>query len=194
MTQNDSFGFTNINLGESLETTMALGKSAIRTNVNFSLLLILIILSNSLVGCLSSAEDEYEQFPSFDLVDEQGNNQNKSMYDNASFVAYFSASWCSHCKPVLGSLDDIIPEGQLIVFNVEPREQYSDMNEWKDKMESELERELIHPFIHAPPLGQSLEVQKIPTVFFVNSNGDIIYNPSGLTDKSTLEGYWNSVS
>ena len=82
MTQNDSFGFTNINLGESLETTMALGKSAIRTNVNFSLLLILIILSNSLVGCLSSAEDEYEQFPSFDLVDEQGNNQNQDWVAN----------------------------------------------------------------------------------------------------------------
>ena len=133
---------------------MALGKSAIRTNVNFSLLLILIILSNSLVGCLSSAEDEYEQFPSFDLVDEQGNNQNQSMYDNASFVAYFSASWCSHCKPVLGSLDDIIPEGQLIVFNVEP-EQYSDMNEWKDKMESELEE--INPSIHTRTPGQSLK-------------------------------------
>ena len=94
------------------------------------------------------------------------------------------ASWCSHCKPVLGSLDDIIPEGQLIVFNVEPREQYSDMNEWKDKMESELEkRQSIHSTLN--PWS--------PT-FFVNSDGEIIHNPSGLTDKSTLEDYWNSVS
>ena len=152
------------------------------------------MLSNSLAGCLSSAESELEQFPSFRLVDEQGNNQNESMYENASFVAYFSASWCSHCKPVLGSLNDTIPEGQLIVFNIESREQYSDMNEWKERMESELERELPHPFVHAPPLAQSLEVSKIPTVFFVNSDGMIEYSPSGLTDKEILEEYWDSIS
>ena len=65
-------------------------------------------------------------------------------------------------------------------------EQYSDMNEWKDRMESELERDLVHPFIHAPPLSQSLEVSKIPTVFFVNSDGEILHRTSGLTDKSIL--------
>ena len=64
-------------------------------------------MTNSLAGCLSSDEDELDRFPSFNLVDEQGNTQNKSMYENEPFVAYFSASWCSHCKPVLGSLDDI---------------------------------------------------------------------------------------
>ena len=92
--------------------------------IKFTLALVLLMLSNSLAGCLSSAESELEQFPSFRLVDEQGNNQNESMYENASFVAYFSASWCSHCKPVLGSLNDTVPEGQLIVFNIEAREQY----------------------------------------------------------------------
>ena len=161
--------------------------------LKFTILLVLIIISNSLVGCLSSNDAELEQFPSFNLVDEQGNQQNESMYENASFVAYFSASWCSHCKPVLGSLDDIVPESQLLVFNVEPREQYSDMNEWKDRMESELERDLVHPFIHAPPLSQSLEVSKIPTVFFVNSDGEILHRTSGLTDRSILTEYWENV-
>ena len=163
-------------------------------NVKFTMSIILIILSNSLAGCLSSDENEFERFPSFNLVDEQGNNQNKSMYENEPFVAYFSASWCSHCKPVLGSLDDIIPEGQLVVFNIESREQYSDMSEWKDRMESELERDLFHPFIHASPLAQSLEISKIPTVFFVNSDGEIVHSSSGLTDKSILEDHWKSVS
>ena len=163
-------------------------------NIKFTILIISLILTNSLAGCLSSDEDELDKFPSFNLVDEQGNTQNKSMYENGPFVAYFSASWCSHCKPVLGALDDIIPEGQLVVFNIESREQYSDMNEWKDRMESELERDLFHPFIHAPPLAQSLEVSKIPTVVFVNSDGEIVHRPSGLTDKSILEDQWKSVS
>ena len=162
--------------------------------IKFTISLMLLILSNSLAGCLSSDENELDRFPSFNLVDEQGNNHNETMYENDSFVAYFSASWCTHCKPVLGSLDDIVPQGQLLVFNIESREQYSDMNEWKNNMESELERDLLHPFMHAPPLAQTLEVAKIPTVFFVNSEGEIVHTPSGLTDKETLEGYWNSVS
>ena len=162
--------------------------------IKFTISLILVILTNSLAGCLSSDENELDRFPSFDLVDEQGNNHNESMYEDTPFVAYFSASWCSHCHPVLGSLDDIIPKGKLVVFNIESREQYSDMNEWKDKMESELERDLFHPFIHAPPLAQSLEISKIPTVFFVNSDGEIVHSPSGLTDKSILEDHWKSVS
>ena len=162
--------------------------------IKFTVLSILIILSNSLAGCLSTVEEELEQFPSFNLVDEQGIVHNESMYENDTFVAYFSASWCTHCKPVMDSLDELIPEGQLIIFNIEAREEYSDMNEWKDRMESELERDLYHPFIHAPPLAQSLEVSQIPTVFFVNSEGEIVHRPSGLTDKSSLEYYWKSVS
>ena len=162
--------------------------------IKFAISLILLILSNSLAGCLSSDENELDRFPSFNLVDEQGNNHNETMYENDSFVAYFSASWCTHCKPVLGSLDDIVPQGQLLVFNIESREQYSDMNEWKDKMESELERDLVHPFIHAPTLSQSLEVSKIPTVFFVNSVGEILHRTSGLTDESVLREYWETVA
>lgn len=142
-------------------------------------------------GCLSSDQEELEEFPTFSLADEQGIVHENSNYSNAPFVAYISASWCSHCKPVLQALDDTIPEGQLIVFNKESREEYSDMNEWKDRMESELERNLSHPFIHAPPLSQSLEVTGIPSMFFVNSDGMIQYSMAGLKDQPTIERYWN---
>ena len=47
--------------------------------LKLTILLVLIIISNSLVGCLSSNDAELEQFPSFNLVDEQGNQQNESM-------------------------------------------------------------------------------------------------------------------
>ena len=62
------------------------------------------------------------------------------------------------------------------------------MSEWKDKMESELERDL------GPTLSQSLEVSKIPTVFFVNSDGEILHRTSGLTDESVLTEYWETVA
>lgn len=160
-------------------------------NIKKCMILVIILISANLSGCLSSDENELEEFPSFTLSDEQGNIHNNSKYSNKTFVAYFSASWCSHCKPVLQSLDDIVPVGQLIVFNKESREEYSDMNEWKDRMESELERTLSHPFIHAPPLSDSLEVNSIPTMFFVNSDGDIEYSLSGIKDKEMIKSYWD---
>ena len=157
-------------------------------------MLTLVILSAGLSGCLSSDEDELEEFPTFSLSDEQGNVHENSDYDGKPYVAYFSASWCSHCKPVLQALDDTIPSGQLIVFNKEPREEYSDMNEWKDRMESELERNLSHPFIHAPPLSESLNITGIPTMYFVNSDGMIEHSMSGVKDKDTISSYWNDLS
>ena len=163
-------------------------------NIKNCMLLVIILISANLSGCLSSGEDELEEFPSFSLSDERGNVHNNSKYDNITYVAYFSASWCSHCKPVLQALDDIVPVGQLIVFNKEPREEYSDMNEWKDRMESELERTLSHPFIHAPPLSETLDVVGIPTMFFVNSDGMIEYSLSGIKDKEMIKSYWNMMT
>ncbi|MBT60980.1 MAG: hypothetical protein CMA63_05450 [Euryarchaeota archaeon] len=163
-------------------------------NTKKSVILTLIVFSASLSGCLSDDVKELQEFPSFSLSDEQGNVHENSNYSNLPYVAYFSASWCSHCKPVLQALDETIPEGQLLVFNKESREQYSDMNEWKDRMESELERNLSHPFIHAPPLSQSLNVTGIPTMFYVNSDGLIEHSMSGTTDKPTIEAYWNGLS
>ena len=52
--------------------------------IKFAISLILLILSNSLAGCISSDENELDRFPSFNLVDEQGNNHNETMYENDS--------------------------------------------------------------------------------------------------------------
>ena len=155
--------------------------------------LTIVLLVSSLSGCFSSDEESLEEFPEFSLVDEAGNTQELGMYENTPFVAYFSASWCGHCKPVLEALDDTIPEGNLMVFNKDAREEYSDMNEWKDRMESELERNLSHPFIHAPALSETLNVTGIPTMFFVNSDGLIEYSMTGLNNQSTMETYWKDI-
>ena len=159
-----------------------------------TLFTILLVISIPLSGCLSSDEEQLEEFPLFNLVDEQGNEHTNSMYSGEPFVAYVSASWCNHCKPALEALDDTVPEGHVLVFNKDGRERYSDMNEWKDRMESELERNLSHPFIHAPELSQALNVSGIPAMFFVNSDGIIEYTTSGVKDKSTIETHWNDLS
>ena len=150
-----------------------------------------VLIVAALSGCVSP-DEELKPFPSFDYIDEQNNNHQSSMYAGEPFVAYFSATWCSHCKPALGALDDTVPTGQVLIFNKEPQD--NDMQEWKDKMESELERTLAHPFIHAPDLAETLEVEGIPTMFFVNSDGNIIHTMVGIKDQSTIELYWEDLS
>ena len=61
-------------------------------------------------------------------------------------------------------------------------------------MESELDRNLSHPFIHAPELSETLNVTGIPAMFFVNSDGIIEYTLSGVKDQSTIETYCNELS
>ena len=157
-----------------------------------SILLTMIMLCSILSGCISSEEEEVDPFPSFSLVDESNNTHESSMYVGEPFVAYFSATWCTHCKPALAALDDTVPSGQVLIFNKDPNEK--DMKEWKNNMESELERALYHPFIHGPELAQSLEVTGIPTMFFIDSDGNIKHTMVGIKNQSTVELYWNDLS
>ena len=80
----------------------------------------------------------------------------------------------------------------FVIFNKDPGD--DNMQEWKDNMESELERTLAHPFIHGPDLAESLEVVGIPTMFFVNSEGDIVHTMVGIKNKTTVENFWNDLS
>ena len=157
-----------------------------------SILLTMMMLCSILSGCMSNEEEDVDPFPSFNLVDEANNTHESSMYVGEPFVAYFSATWCTHCKPALGALDDTVPSGQVLIFNKDPNEE--DMREWKDNMESELERTLYHPFINGPELAQSLEVTGIPTMFFVDSGGNIKHTMVGIKNQSTVELYWNDLS
>jgi len=154
--------------------------------------LAIMMLCTALSGCVSNEEEDLEPFPSFNLLDEKNNIHERSMYVGEPFVAYFSATWCTHCKPALAALDDTVPSGQVLIFNKDPSE--DDMQEWKDNMESELERALNHPFIHGPELAESVEVTGIPTMFFIDSDGNIIYTMVGIKNKSTVELYWNDLS
>ena len=156
-----------------------------------ALLLSTVMLLAGLSGCLS--EETLEAFPEFELADHAGATHNNSMYEGTPYIAYFSAAWCSHCAPTLDAVVNVVPAERLLILNLESNEDWSDMNAWKDKMESELEREIDHPFIHAPPLATTLGVDGLPTVFFVNSDGLIEHRLKGLQAESTIEERWTGL-
>ncbi len=160
----------------------------------FVLSLALILGASSLSGCVSlpcdyGGECEIDsgeilveeidpwlstQFPGFDLEDVDGKNWTNNNFTGDVWVAYFSAVWCQHCETTFDAYDKAIPEDKFLAFNKEPREQYSDMGEWRNTTSERLERNITRPFIHAPNLSAELNVKGIPHAFFVDGNGTII--------------------
>ncbi len=117
-----------------------------------------------------------EMFPDWDGIDHTNQSLTGSSWTNqTSFVAYFSAPWCTHCEPTIDAYDQVIPAGKMVVFSRESREEYSNMTEWHERTESNLNRTLDRPFILLPSLAQTLEVQSIPHAIFINDQG-LVYN------------------
>ncbi len=151
-----------------------------------ALLLTTLFLSAVLSGCLAESDSEPEpkdcataealekvdcEFPNFTLAaDDETVYNNSEMDTDGRWVAYFSAIWCTHCKPTINALDTGVPEDRLLVFNKYPGAGFDNMTEWKENMREELERNITRPFIHAPDLANSLAVTVIPHVILVENS------------------------
>ena len=172
-----------------------------------AILLLVGILSVPFSGCISPScgdneqcendndgytdiQDDIDQwtgttFPDFDLMDTEGINWTNENFSGELWIAYFSAVWCTHCETTFNSYDKAIPEGKFLAFNKDPREEYSNISEWKATTSERLERNITRPFLHGPTLAESLDVHGIPHAFFVNGDGMIVDYTYGVQDNST---------
>jgi hypothetical protein len=134
-------------------------------------------------------------FPSFDFIDQNGTHWNESSAnDSGRWVAYFSASWCTHCKPTIDALDQSIMPNHLLIFNKQAGNDHSNMTEWQLMIEGELNRSVNRPFLHAPFLSENLSFSSIPHVLLIDNN-TIISARSGLWNSTHEMGMWfNSTS
>jgi len=173
-----------------------------------SYLLALLFSVSSLSGCIGTEiekiSDEIElcsegnipewsvgcAFPSFEFEDQNGNHWNESSA-NASgrWVAYFSASWCTHCKPTIDALDQSIMPHHLLVLNKQEGNDSSNMTEWHLMIEDELNRSVDRPFLHAPSISGNLSVTSIPHVLLIDNN-TIISARIGLWDSAHEMSMW----
>ena len=170
-------------------------------NKKISYLLALLCTLGSLAGCI---EPEMEMItneielcsegnipewyvgctlPSFEFEDQNGTQWNESSANGSGrWVAYFSASWCTHCKPTIDALDQAIMPQHLLVFNKQEGNDSSNMTAWKLMIEDELNHSIDRPFLHAPSLSGNLSVTSIPHVLLIENNTII----------SARVGLWNS--
>ena len=133
---------------------------------------------------------EPDPFPEFQLEDGlTSQSVTKDSMMGEAWVAYFSATWCTHCNPTLDSIDLVIPDERLLVFNTEAAD--SDMVGWNEDMEEYLERNLERPFIHAPGLSAEVEVLGRPYLVFIDAEGNIQSDRVGLwTDTNEMAETW----
>ncbi len=165
----------------------------VELSMNWRVLLSIAVGSLVLFALLFDEETVTNPFPEFALEDGlTSTSVSKSAMDGEPWVAYVSATWCGHCHPTLDAIDQVIPEDKLLVFNKDPREEYSDMVAWNEDMESSFNRELDRPFIHGPSLTEELGVVGIPHVFYIDAEGNIEFDRKGLwTNMDEMSQVWN---
>ena len=175
-----------------------------------SALLVLLFSISSLSGCVEPEAEEVDvgieieictegnipdwyvgcTFPSFDLVDQNGTHWNESSANESGrWVAYFSASWCTHCKPTIDALDESIMPHHLLIVNKHESNDSSNMTQWHLMIEEELNRSINRPFLHAPSLAENLSVTSIPHVLLIENN-TILSARVGLWDSAHEMSMW----
>lgn len=161
------------------------------------------VLLMFLSGCTAEEEQLIDEggvevpvakaFPLWSAISHDASEMNGTMFENTSYVAYFSAPWCAHCEATLDAYDQTLPAGKMMVFSYDEREDYSDMNAWHNKTESNLNRTIDRPFMLHPTLAQEVELSNIPYVLFVNEQGYIYHIQVGkITDTDAISNLWES--
>jgi len=166
----------------------------------------LFTLSLLLSGCVSQEAEvtppieeepipmlEAQQVPNWAATAHDGQNYNKSSLALLPYVAYFSAPWCLHCEATLDTYDQVIPEGRMMIFSQEDDDEYSNMSQWHETTESNLNRSIDRPFMLSPEFAKQMGVTSIPHVIFVNEEGYVFQNEHGKrTNQSMLQDIWNA--
>ena len=164
---------------------------------------IAFVLLMFLSGCTAEEEQLIDEggievplataFPNWSSTAHDSNVMNNSMFENESYVAYFSAPWCNHCETSLDAYDQVLPEGKMMIFSFETDEDYRDMNAWHNKTETNLNRTIDRPFMLNPPLAQAVGMNSLPFVLFVNPDGFVYHVQVGkFTDQGAISNLWQS--
>jgi thiol-disulfide isomerase/thioredoxin len=165
-----------------------------------------IMLTLILAGCVEQPpvrpEVEQEELVTIELpdalpkwmgTDHTNTTRSFEAYENASYMAYFSAPWCAHCESTIDTYDSVLPADRIVVFSMESREEYENMSEWHNTTETNLNRTIDRPFIRSPSLAKELGVRSIPHAIFINAQGYVFHVQVGKTTNTTyVQEMWDT--
>ena len=139
-----------------------------------------------LAGCLDEKvieepiiDEEKKTFPNFSISAHDGSNNSLEGLNGTYWVAYFSAPWCSHCETTIDAYDQVIPEGKLLVFSKDSSNEQSDLIDWHNNTENNLNRTIDRPFMLGSEIAQSMNVTGIPHAMIIDKDGTVITEKMG---------------
>ena len=158
--------------------------------------LAVLVMMLVLAGCTSPdaeplpAEEEPQfsvtSFPDWNGTTHLKESLNHTALENTSYMAYFSTPWCTHCEATINAYEQVIPAGQLVIFSKDANEEYANMTEWHEQLETNLNRTLDRPILLNPTLAEEVGVYGIPHAVYVNSQGYIHQVEIGKRENLTL--------
>ena len=166
-------------------------------------LVVLMSLTVVLAGCVEPPSETVEEsmevvlptaalFPAWEGVDHTNVSQSEEVFENRSYMAYFSSPLCTHCETTLDAYDLVLPTERFVVFSMDARERLANMSEWHNNTEENLNRTLDRPFILHPALAKEVEARAIPHAVFVNAQGYAFHTLIGKqTNQTYIQSVWD---
>ncbi|MGF1472541.1 MAG: TlpA family protein disulfide reductase [Rubrobacteraceae bacterium] len=128
------------------------------------------------------------QAPDFtaESVDGGGVSLGGGDYDATMLV--FFATWCPHCQeeaPIISDLEGEYENLQIIMAGIDNTQGDNPqaVREFVDQYD------ISSPAIYDPPLGLEYEVSAYPTVYFIDSSGEIVAANSGEAPREVYEDW-----
>ena len=167
---------------------------------------VMLAMTVLLAGCVNEApERQVEEaevvqtvqepvtMPAWMGTDHTNTTHTYEQFANTSYMAYFSAPWCAHCEPTIDAYDSLLPAGNIVVFSMEAREEYSNMSQWHNDTETNLNRTVDRPFIREPSLAKALGVRSMPHAIFINAQGYVFHVQVGkITNQTAIQTMWDA--
>ncbi|MCS5527011.1 MAG: peroxiredoxin family protein [Candidatus Poseidoniales archaeon] len=165
----------------------------------FAGLLALILL---FPGCLGNSSDDGDalSFPQFTSIGDDNMSYSLSDFSGSPFIVLFSAEWCdTPCHMTMHAINSALDEPSMLVMSTDPQEnpQGITLQDWHEKAsahddeEGDVGQTLGFPFMKGVEASVQLEIDARPTIFFVNSDGNIVStHEGGITDEDEIRSYW----
>lgn len=163
-----------------------------------------LVLMLVLAGCTSPdaeplpAEESsftITTFPNWNGTTHLNESLNHTAMENTAYMAYFSTPWCTHCESTINVYEQVIPPGQLVIFSKEEGEQYANMTQWHEQLETNLNRTIDRPVILNLALAEEIGVVGIPHAVYINSQGYVHQVVIGKQDNLThVQNTWEATA
>ena len=159
------------------------------------LFLSLLFTSATLGGCLGGGSESLESIPEWSAVADNNETYSKSSMIGTKHLMHFSASWCTPCRDVIHKITATLPEADYLIISTDAGDEgWENLNNWHEQVDGANDtQDVSAPFMSESELAKSVNIKNTPTIFLIDSNGEILARHIGIfEDGQEINEFWNS--